>query len=289
MRALPVRQLTPQQVRFAEEFISDPRLDPRAAAVRAGFKPNDGRRLLANPLVQDRISLLKSRALSRCEIYGDAILRTWAALAGADPAELQYAFRVNCRRCWGIEHQHQFTDAEHQLALRNHLREQLRLPEAERREFDDLGGPGFMPFRDPMRGPDWVERERATWPVGRPFDALATSDRSCPACGGYGELKVVLRDTRSLSPAGRLLFDGYKVHPGGQVEIRMRDRFRAEENLARFAGLFNDRRQIDEFDPDRLTDEQLNEVLGRLVERGAVELEGEAVPVDDESEREDVE
>lgn len=268
--------LSDDEMRFANEFIAEPTLDTRAAAQRAFLPPEVGGRFLAKPKVQRYISMVKSRQLSRCEVYGDAILRSWGVLAGADPAELQYAYRVNCRHCWGMDHLYQFDAPEYQDRLREHLILQERLPEEQRRPFNDLGGAEFNPLREPMRGPDWVELQRRTWPSGLSFVAQANSDHSCPRCGGDGTLRVVLRDTTALSPAGKMLFDGYKVGPNGQVEVKMRDRFRAEENIAKWAGLFNERRQIEEFDPDRLTDEQLNVVVGRLVERGTIEIDGTA-------------
>ena len=64
--------------------------------------------------------------------------------------------------------------------------------------------------------------------------------------------------------------------------MKLRDRSWAEQQLARHAGLFNDRVPIEEFDPDRMTDDQLTATLVALAERGSIEIEGVAVEVDDE-------
>lgn len=243
-------QLTPaQRARFVDEFLLD--LDPRAAARRAGFPDRFGPTLLGNASIQAAIIAAKRRRLNRLELFGDEVLRRWVLLADADVNELVEVKRTNCRHCHGVDHEFQFTLNELREARRDHgiAQRRLRNP-ADRVPFDERGGDGYHPYRAP--NPD------------------------CPECGGLGEAKVILKDTANLSPNGRLLYDGVSFK-NGMISVKLRDRSRAEEMIARHAGLFNDRRPIDELDPARLTEDQLNAVVTALAERGDVIIENERV------------
>src|SRR5579864_5133886 len=152
--------LTPQQLRFIEEFLVSH--DARDAAARAGLAPADGPRLLATRTVQDAISLASRRALSRQQIYLEDVLKNLIALRDADPNELIELRRVNCRNCHGQDHEYQFNDLEYRHALSDHRRKMQLLPpdSLERVPFDELGGPNFQ--------------------------INAPPHPQCPACGGDG-------------------------------------------------------------------------------------------------------
>lgn len=249
--------LTPQHVRFVEEFLLSH--DPDDAARRVGLLPKDGRRLLAHRRIQDAISFASRRALSRQQIYLEDVLRNLVALRDADPNELVELRRVNCRNCHGQDHEYQYTDVEFRRARTEHLARQLRLPDEERVPFDERGGPNF--------------------------NLNGAPDPECPECGGDGILRVIVKDTRTLSYGARLLYDGVKVGAGGAVEVKFRDRAWAEDRLLRYAGAFNDRRAPT--DPNRLNDSQLIEAVATLVERG--DLAYEALPPPDDPDVTDVE
>ncbi len=240
--------LTPQRARFVEEYLVS--LDPRDAALRAGLPPTDGPRLLASPQIQQAISLASRRALSRQQVYLEDTLRNLVALRDADPNELVEVRRVNCRHCHGQDHERQFTDIEHRHALSAHRASMQKLAAHDPDDpaivpFDEKGGPGFR--------------------------LNAPPDPDCPACDGDGELRVVVKDTRTLSHGARLLYDGVKVGAGGSVEVKFRDRGWAEDRIARYAGMFNDRRTPS--DPNRLSDDQLVDAVVALVEHGTVQIE----------------
>lgn len=245
--------LTNEEDRFADEYLIDN--DHRAASVRMGIDPHRGLLFLRKDTVLSAIALRRRKRLSRLQLYGDEIVRRWATLAGADPRELFELRRVNCRHCRGRDHEYRYDDVEYRAAIRSHntaLDAYDRLPLREREGrpppvFDERGGPGFRVNDDPS--PD------------------------CPKCGGDGIPRLIIKDTRRLSPAAVLLLDGFKVGPGGAIEVKLRDRSWAEQQLARHAGLFNDRAPVDEFDPDRMSDDQLSSVLHAMAERGVVEIE----------------
>ena len=241
--------LTPQRVRVIEEFILS--LDPHTAAERAGLAPQDGPRLLATKQIQDAISLASRRALSRQQIYLEDILRNLVALRDADPNELVELRRVNCRNCNGVDHEYQYTDLEHRHALADH-----------RAKMQGIAATAPDPHNDPRLVP-FDEKG------GSGFALNAPPHQECPACGGDGTLRVIVKDTRALSYGARLLYDGVKVGAGGSVEVKFRDRAWAEDRLARYAGMFNDRRTPT--DPNRLTDDALVDAVVALVERGTVQ------------------
>lgn len=235
--------LTPQQVRWVEEYLISHDADD--ASQRSGVALEDGRRLLATRQIQDAISLASRRALSRQQVYVEDVLRNLVALRDADPNELVELRRVNCRHCHGHDHERQYDDVEYRHALSAHRAAMMTLPHDQRVPFDELGGPGFR--------------------------RNAAPNPACPSCDGDGELRVVVKDTRRLSLGARLLYDGVKVGAGGSVEVKMRDRGWAEDRIARYAGMFNDRRPS--ADPNRLSDDQLIDAVVTLVEHGTVEIE----------------
>jgi phage terminase small subunit len=270
--------LTPQLLRFVEEFLIS--LDPNVAARRAGLPAADGPRLLATRSIQEAISFHSRRALSRQQIYLEDTLRNLVALRDFNPNELVEVRRKPCRHCYGDDHEFQYTDIEFRLARAKHRNEQLVLPEENRVPFDEKGGPGYTTNRLPMRGPDWAEQEDQNQdPPPQP-----NGDHSCPACFGHGELFVIIKDTRNLSLGARLAYDGVKVGNGGAVEVKIRDRNWAEDRIARYAGMFNDRRAPT--DPNRMNDEQLVDAVVSLVERGTVEFEALPLPTPTEEETE---
>lgn len=239
--------LTPQQRRFVEELLVD--ADVRLAAPRAGLTVERGRALLGTTRVQDALAFARRRRLSRLDLYADDSLLRWVALANADVNELVEVRRVNCRHCHGQDHEYQYDDLEHRHARTKHLADQMALPDEARTPFDDAGGPGFNRNAPPAA--------------------------DCPRCAGDGELRVIIKDTRNLTLGGRLLYDGVKVGPGGAIEVKLRDRAWAEGMIARHAGMFAMKNPVEEFDPNKMTDDQLDAVTIALVERGVVEIEGE--------------
>lgn len=81
--------LTPQQERFAIEYIKD--LNGTQAAIRAGYSPTGanatGSRLLANHKVQHLVYKLNQERLERTKIDADFVLQEHARLATSDVAE----------------------------------------------------------------------------------------------------------------------------------------------------------------------------------------------------------
>lgn len=193
---------------FVQEYIID--LNGTQAAIRAGYAAGSAHVTAARLLSDDKVkALIKAAMDARAERTGitqDKVLQRWWDIASADSTELSAVHIRCCRHCYGDNHQHQWIDVaefEAECALA-----------AEGEEPGDDGGFGYNPTRPPIP--------------------------ACPKCFGQGFPHVQLADTRNLSPAARLLFDTAKETKYG-IEIKIQDRSKALEHIARHLGMFNDK------------------------------------------------
>lgn len=277
--------------RFADEYAVD--LDPIASAGRLGLDDPErvGRRLMARPEVQDAITRTMDRRASRVQVQQDYVLRRLLTIERADPLKIQRWVFDPCRYCWGLDHRFQFTDHELVLAVdayrksydagqhdlrrrtsRNALvdeqldrawdlgRKGLDLP-----PFDDLGGNGFTLFKQPCRGQDFVDWERAKarelgWSV--PVYTV-TNAHTCPVCWGYGEKRWFVRDVENLEVPERLLVKGFKSTPTG-IELQLRDQEHVRELIAKHLGMFVERHAVVLADVRNLSDAELDAQLTKL-------------------------
>lgn len=214
------KPLTKLQQRFADEYLADPQLNATASYKRAGFSAKtdsvaavESSKLLRIPKIQAYIAERMKEREKRTEITQDKVLSLWWNIANADPNELIQYRRVCCRHCYGKNHEYQWLDVE------EYTRE-VELCKGEEGEDDvksipsDAGGYGFR--------------------VNLPPHAL------CPKCVGEGVGEVFAADTRALKGGARLLYDGVKQTREG-FEIKMLDRSKALESVARHLGMFNDK------------------------------------------------
>lgn len=204
-----MRELTANEQRFVEEMLLDP--SPVECFFRAGYKATDRHKagvkvqeIMKRPKVKAALAEGRKKRADRLSISQDMVIKRLWAIASADPNELVSVHREPCRHCWGIEHKYQFTDME--LEERNKEAEQLGLDKP-----DQKGGGGFQPSDPPHP--------------------------KCPQCGGRGKSHVVLKDTRDLSPAARLLYAGAEMTRNG-AKINMNSQMTALIKLAEHYGLF---------------------------------------------------
>lgn len=216
-------QLTPKQERFVAEYLID--LNGTKAAIRAGYSAANADKIASQLMgktgVQAAIDAGKQRQLDKLDITAEAVLRhTWGILT-ADPRELS-EYRIGaCRHCWGIGYRYQRTDAEFDLAKREH--------EALVRAFVPAKGkPRPGPF-NPLGGAG--------------FDLRRAPNEDCPNCGGEGIGRTVFKDTRKLSPAAAALFAGVRVTDKG-VEIKTQSKDAAAERMFRHFGMFKDKLEL---------------------------------------------
>ena len=209
-------------VRFIDEYPKD--LNATQAAIRAGYSKRSAQStsssLLSNPIVAAAIKLKLDEIAKRNGIEQDLVMQTVKALVTGDTNELVEYRRNSCRYCWGEGHLYQFTPAEFERHKDAHVEEcdKASILGNEPPEFDPKGGVGFNPKREPHP--------------------------ECPECFGDGVGQVFIKDTRHLSEAGKVLYAGAKVSKDGE-EIKLHDRIKGLEMLARHEGFYNDKVAVD--------------------------------------------
>lgn len=208
--AAPVRTraLEDKERKFVTEMLVD--FNATQSAIRAGYSPKTARqqasRLLSKVNVQQALAEARKRQQERTEIKADVVLLQAARIATADAREL-VELRVGCcRHCYGEGHKHQRT-----LGEMNSDRERWIDEGKPVEEFDEQGGIGYDARKPPVD--------------------------DCPECAGAGYSRVVLKDTRQLSPAAAALYAGAKEGKYG-VEIQMHDKLTAVEKLFKHFGLY---------------------------------------------------
>jgi len=239
--------LSVQERIFVEQYCID--FNASRAARAAGISKDLAGHVSNEWLKRTRVLLAINQARQetsvRLQINADDVAQYWWDLATADARELNPVLRGSCRYCWGVEHQYQYTENEWRIALRKHLVAQLKLPPASRRELDMLGGTGYNSTRDPHP--------------------------ECTECNGKGILVVSPLAIDNLSRGAALLFDGIKYTRDGGIEIKLRDRTKAMENFQDLLGFRRTRKPLDVFNPDEMTDEQLDAVLFEASEKGIID------------------
>lgn len=193
---------------FVQEYLLD--LNGRQAAIRAGYSPDSARQmateLLATPKIHDAVVIAMAERAKRTGIDQDQVLQRYWAIATADPRDLVELYRACCRYCWSENHRYHFTAREMEEA-----RELHEADETKQLPFDERGGTGFNPRKDP--------------------------NPACPECFGDGEERVFAKDTRDLSPQARVLFAGVKTTQHG-MEIKAHDQMAALRDVGKHLGMF---------------------------------------------------
>lgn len=158
------------------------------------------------PIIEARLAALGETLTEETETTVLRLMQDFADIARADPDEVTGLRIGACRYCHGVAHQYQWTPAEFAEATRQAEKADTELP-------------------DPQGGLD--------------FDRTARPNPECPECRGEGVSRHVAVDTSKLSPGGRALFAGVKPTANGP-EVKLRDRDKALENLAKIAGAFRE-------------------------------------------------
>lgn len=201
---------------FVQEYLKH-NFNGTKAAVAVGYSPISARvkasELLATPEVQTLLDVAIAERAERVKIDADDVLKRMHAVATADARELTEIYHCCCRYCWGKDNRYQFTPREMADARREHELAEIEAASEGKKiaPFDEAGGTGFDPRRDP--------------------------NQQCPECFGRGEDVVVFKDTRDLSPAARLLFAGVKTTQHG-VEIKTHDQMSMLVNVGKHLGMF---------------------------------------------------
>ena len=172
-----------------------------AAAVSAS-------RLLIKANVAAALSQAQAERSKRTNMTADAALREVWSIAIADARELVQVKVGCCRHCHGEGHKRQRTVAEMNRDREKHAEAGKSLA-----DFDEDGGIGFNPLLQPVA--------------------------HCPECGGDGQARTVLMDTRHMSPQAAALYAGAKQGKHG-IEVHMHDKLAAMEKVFKHLGLYKE-------------------------------------------------
>jgi len=230
--------------RFAIEYCKDN--NGKRAAERIGVAESNAAswasHKLTEPKVQQLIQNRHEELAAAAALTPEWVLRQWKMIAEADPNELIKSQRVNCRHCWGIGFQYQWTSAEY-------FREAARAQAAKKEPPDCMGGFGFRRLQRP--------------------------NPECDECNGAGEEFISIADTDKLTGPARRLYAGVKQGKFG-IEVIMRDQDGALANISKYLGMIIEKKEltgpnggpmgITHLSPEDLTDEQLASVIGAKVE-----------------------
>lgn len=195
---------------------------------------------LHNVTVADRIKELKEASSRQAEYSIADMLADQITIAKTDRRELFDVRFGACRYCHGDGHQFHWKEREYLEAVQR--------AEADGTPLPDIGG-GFGYMRTAEPNPE------------------------CPDCEGEGREIVRLKDTRHLSPAAAMIYDGVKETKQG-VEIKTKDSMKAWDNIGKILGAFLTRQEMSgpggapmQMDLSALSEEQLR-VLASIAVNG---------------------
>ncbi len=205
--------LTSKQQRFVEEYLVD--LSGTKAAIRSGYSTRTARQIGDENLSKLAIRAAIDRAIAdrsiRTGITQDEVLRRLWSIVTANATDVVSHRLGACRYCHGIDHDYQWrTVREFEEACAKARAEQAAAP-------SDDGGFGYSAIEPPHP--------------------------SCPECDGLGVGRIQIADMTALRGPAALLFDGARDTRHG-VEVRLQDRARALEMVARHLGMFSDKLTI---------------------------------------------
>ena len=197
----------------------------RTAAIAVGYSPDSARtiasQLLAREDVQAMIRERQAAVLQEFDEQAKWFRDRLMGMAGADAREVSELHLVACRYCWGDNHRYHRRSHERENAYLDWLKDEADKakldPAPPPVPFDELGGVGYTTNRDPHP--------------------------ACPACDGRGERLPVFKDTRDLSPEGRMIFAGVKVTQHG-LEVKTHDQRAALIDLGKHLGMFSNKVEL---------------------------------------------
>ena len=195
------------------------------AARTAGYSTESSRRagheLIRRPdirgIIEDEMATRLAKAaeaLRKVEASETFVLTQWVDIINADVNEIVQMRRGCCRFCHGVDGKYQRTPSEMRRA-RATFKQSV---DALVQEFDEEGGTGFDPRREPNPG--------------------------CMECFGEGVESVHVADTRDLTPAARSLLAGIKSGKDG-IEVKLHSKEKALELLARHLGMLKDKLEVE--------------------------------------------
>jgi phage terminase small subunit len=211
--------VTPIQRRFVREYVVD--LNGQEAAIRAGSRAKQAKTVasdwLAIPEVKMAVAIEIEKRNRKVDARAEDVIRGLVNTVRADPRKLVELRRTCCRCCHGWEHEYQRTEGEMRRARESHAAAMAVLPAEKRVPFNEAGGTGWDPRRDPHE--------------------------DCTECFGEGVVEPRFADTRDLDAESAALYRGVKRTKDG-LEMLLADQDKARDQLARHLGLFKDKLEL---------------------------------------------
>lgn len=238
-----LKPLNDLEKRFAFEYAQDcnaTRAYMRATGTtRETTAATQGWKWLRREEIRAQIDLELLEIQKRAGISTEDVLRRLFMIATADARELVEHVIESCRYCHGKDGLYQRTDTEmrrDRAEFENLGRQRIdgvyvgkkrrkadNDPEAPPEVFQEQGGGGFSPHEPP--------------------------NPECGSCHGYGIARAVFKDTRLLSPAAAMLYQGIEETKEG-LKVRFIDQMVAMEKVNKHIGFYGvDNRQKQSLDP----------------------------------------
>ena len=211
-----------KEYKFALEYCKDG--NATQATIRAGYSEKgasvQAQKLLAKASVQAAIKEHKKDIAISAKINNTSVLRRWWEIANANAADLVKVEIECCRYCYGQGHKYQWTPAEFE------------------KEFGVYGTSEYLDKPDQL--PEHVKKALRG---GIDFDCTKSPNPACPECRGKGKETIRLIDTSTLNSSTKRLYSGIQKTKDG-FRITTRDQDRALENIAKYLGMFVEKKEI---------------------------------------------
>lgn len=201
-------ELNDREQIFVYEYIID--FNGTRAAKSAGYShataTQIAHNLLNKPRVKNAVKKATDERKDRLGIDADKVLSMYWSIATADYNEIVQLRRNNCRYCFGVSNEYQWTVAEYENACEKAINNQEPEPLC-------AGGVGFNSTGEP--------------------------NSKCPECQGEGVANMHIADTRNLSAQANLVYQGLKANNNG-LEVLTIDRLKALDAVAKHLGMFKE-------------------------------------------------
>lgn len=205
---------SPRIYRFIEECAKPGVKSAVEAARNAGYAESSvhvvASRLLSDSEIHSAILSRRTELAQDVEISIQTVLRRWLDIATADPSKIIKVRHLNCRYCWGVDHQYQWSAREYAEKAAAAMDQGETPP-------DCLGGTGWKFNADP--------------------------NPECPECQGEGIRDVFIADTSTLTGPERALYAGVKTTKDG-IEVKLHDQMAALDNIRDYLGMIVKRQEI---------------------------------------------
>jgi phage terminase small subunit len=166
------------------------------------------------PGVRERVRVLLHEASLRAIVTVADVLRLNLEIATANPNDVVRVSSHPCRQCHGFDGLYQWRDQDEyasacarELDLAAELKRVPKMP-------SDAGGYGFTLHRAP--------------------------NPECETCGGIGEPRVHIADTRELTGNAARLVKSVRQDRFGAITVELHDQQKALDSIARILGAYKD-------------------------------------------------